>query len=132
MRPWLHLPARCCLLLALALPLGRVQGQESAGRLAVSPVAFYGRGANSLESGDPAVAAMADSILRSELERGRFQLIPPARLRDAMAPKEAGGLECVSLECRREVSRSLDAAWMVTAKLSKTSNLIWYLSGQLT
>jgi uncharacterized protein YjbI with pentapeptide repeats len=97
------------------------------------PVAFYGKGANSLERGDPLVAAMTDSILRSDLERsGQFKLSDPVRLATALADAEAGGMECVTLACRREVGRELGARWMVTAKLSKTSNLIWYLSGQLT
>jgi uncharacterized protein YjbI with pentapeptide repeats len=101
--------------------------------LALFPVAFYGKGANSLEPGDTLVATMTDSILRSDLERsGRFHLIDPARLRESLAQAEAGGRECVTLECRQELSKKLGAAWMATAKLSKTSNLIWYLSGQLT
>jgi uncharacterized protein YjbI with pentapeptide repeats len=96
-------------------------------------VAFYGKGANSLEAGDPQVAAMTDSILRADLARsGRFELVDATRLSQALVQAEAAGKECVTLECRREISRRLGAAWMVTAKLSKTSNLIWYLSGQLT
>jgi uncharacterized protein YjbI with pentapeptide repeats len=107
--------------------------QQSQAPLALFPVAFYGKGANSLEQGDPLVAAMTDSILRSDLERSRrFQLIDPARLVKVLADREASGVECATLECRRELSQKLGAAWMVTAKLSKTSNLIWYLSGQLT
>jgi uncharacterized protein YjbI with pentapeptide repeats len=106
------------------------QSQEIA---AVFPVAFYGKGANSLERGDSAVAGMTDSILRSELQRsGRLTLVDSARLGRARAEAEAGGLECVALDCRRKLSQKLGAKWMITAKLSKTSNLIWYLSGQLT
>jgi uncharacterized protein YjbI with pentapeptide repeats len=117
-------------LLALAIPApGWAQSQAAA----LFPVAFYGKGANSLERGDPEVAAMTDSILRSELQRsGRLVLVDSARLAQALAQAEAGGLECVSLECRRKLSQKAGAGWMITAKLSKTSNLIWYLSGQLT
>jgi uncharacterized protein YjbI with pentapeptide repeats len=101
--------------------------------LALFDVAFYGKGANSLERGDPLVAAMTDSILRADLEQsGRFQVIDSARLAQAIAQTEAAGVECVTLECRQQVSKKVGADWMVTAKLSKTSNLIWYLSGQLT
>lgn len=101
--------------------------------LALFDVAFYGKGANSLEPGDPLVASMTDSILRADLERsGRFQIIDSAKLARGFAQAEAGGVECVTLECRREVSKKAGANWMVTSKLSKTSNLIWYLSGQLT
>ncbi|MFL5512453.1 MAG: pentapeptide repeat-containing protein [Gemmatimonadales bacterium] len=97
------------------------------------PVAFYGKGANSLEKDDPQVAAMTDSILRSDLQAsGRFRLIPPEQLSRALSDTVRSGAECVSLECRRAVSRKLGAEWMVTTKLSKTSNLIWYLSGQLS
>lgn len=111
-------------------PVHARQGKEP---LAVFPVAFYGKGANSLESGDTLVAVMTDSILRSDLERSdRFELIDHARLAREIAQAEAGGKECISLECRREVSKKTGAVWMVTPKLSKTSNLIWYLSGQLT
>jgi uncharacterized protein YjbI with pentapeptide repeats len=126
---------RRVLLLALTLtagPLG-AQTQHARATVAFFPVAFYGRGANSLEPGDPLVAAMTDSILRSDLERsGHFQLVAPSQLAQTVAQAEAGGLQCISLECRRNASKKLGAAYMVTAKLSKTSNLIWYLSGQLT
>jgi uncharacterized protein YjbI with pentapeptide repeats len=112
------------------IPPSWAQSRETA---ALFPVTFYGKGANSLEQGDPQVAAMTDSILRAELLRsGRLTLIDSARLAQALTQAEAGGLECVSLDCRRRVGQKLGAAWMITAKLSKTSNLIWYLSGQLT
>ena len=101
--------------------------------LALFDVAFYGKGANSLEQGDPLVASMTDSILRTDLERsGRFEIVDSARLAQALHQAEAGGLECATLECRRQLSKKAGAKWMVTSKLSKTSNLIWYLSGQLT
>jgi uncharacterized protein YjbI with pentapeptide repeats len=102
-------------------------------RLALFDVAFYGKGANSLEQGDPLVASMTDSILRSDLEQsGRFQVLDSVRVAQAFSEAEAGGVECATLECRRQVSKKAGAVWMVTSKLSKTSNLIWYLSGQLT
>ena len=76
---------------------------------------------------------MTDSILRSDLQAsGRFRLIPPEQLSRALSDTVKAGAECVSLECRRAISRKLGAEWMVTTKLSKTSNLIWYLSGQLS
>jgi uncharacterized protein YjbI with pentapeptide repeats len=117
-----------------ALCLGISSAAAQSGEtVAVFPVAFYGKGANSLDQRDPLVATMTDTILRSELaQSGRFLLIDSARIRQALSRAEAGGRECISLECRRGVSRNLGAAWMVTAKVSKTSNLIWYLSGQLT
>ena len=106
---------------------------QSRETVALFPVAFYGKGANSLEPGDPEVAAMTDSILRGELLRsGRLTLIDSTRLAQGLTQAEAGGLQCVSLDCRRKISQRMGAGWMITAKLSKTSNLIWYLSGQLT
>ena len=106
---------------------------QSPDTVALFPVAFYGKGANSLEQGDPGVAAMTDSILRAELQAsGRLILVDSARLSQALTQAEAGRLDCVSLDCRRKLSQQVGAKWMITAKLSKTSNLIWYLSGQLT
>jgi uncharacterized protein YjbI with pentapeptide repeats len=119
-------------LLAATVSGGTAQAPQQP-TLAVFPVVFYGKGANSLESGDSAVATMSDSILRSDLERsGKFQLLPAKRLAAAVSDTIAKGAECATLECRRAVSQKLGAAWMVTGKLSKTSNLIWFLSGQLT
>ena len=127
---------RCTIACLLALVSGVAEparAQQPRERMALYAVGFYGKGANSLEQGEPQVATKTDSIMRSELARsGRFELIEPSRLARALAEAEAGGLECLTLECRRGVSRKLGADWMVTAKHSKTSNLIWYLSGQLT
>lgn len=114
--------------LVCPLPAPALQQKD---RLALFPVSFYGRGANSLEPGDSLVATMTDSILRADLAQS-FDLIDRSQLTQALAQAESGGRECVSLECRRDLSRKLGATWMVTSKLSKTSNLIWYLSGQLT
>jgi uncharacterized protein YjbI with pentapeptide repeats len=118
----------------LAPPFAASAGsQQSAEPLAVFEVGFYGKGANSLENADPLVARMTDSILRADLERaGRFRLIPAPRVAVALTDTQSSGIECSSLDCRRALSQKLGAVWMVTAKLSKTSNLIWYLSGQLT
>jgi uncharacterized protein YjbI with pentapeptide repeats len=130
-----HTAALLVVLLGAGRSTSAVWGQASQGRepLVLFPVAFYGKGANSIERGDSLVAVMTDSILRGDLEKsGRFVLIDRSRLAQALAEAETGGKECVTLECRRELSRKLGATWMVTAKLSKTSNLIWYLSGQLT
>jgi uncharacterized protein YjbI with pentapeptide repeats len=119
------------LVLFASTALGQAAGPKQ--RLALFDVAFYGKGANSVDQRDPLVAAMTDSILRADLEQsGRFQILDSARLAQAFAEAEAGGVECSTLECRRQVSKKAGADWMVTSKLSKTSNLIWYLSGQLT
>jgi len=115
-----------------AAPVAHAQQREPE-PLALFEVAFYGRGANSLEPGDPGVALLTDSILRSELAgRSEFTLLDKTRLSRDLAGADRSGIACLTLECRRAVSERLGAKWMVTAKLSKTSNLIWYLSGQLT
>src|SRR6185312_16262996 len=68
--------------------------------VALFPVVFYGRGANSLEPGDSLVAVMTDSILRGDLVQSeRFELIDRSRLVQALAEAERGGKECVTLEC---------------------------------
>jgi uncharacterized protein YjbI with pentapeptide repeats len=121
-----------CLAAAASLATAAA-AQQAKQTIALFPVAFYGKGANSLEQGDPQVAVMTDSIMRSEIERsGSFQVLDSARLARSYAQATADGNECVTQECRREVSRKAGATLMVTSKLSKTSNLIWYLSGQLT
>ena len=67
------------------------QGSLRKELLALFPVAFYGKGANSLEPNDPLVATMTDSILRADLEQaGRFQVIDSARLAQALGQAEAG------------------------------------------
>jgi uncharacterized protein YjbI with pentapeptide repeats len=119
-------------LTTLVLPVSAAALQQK-DRLVLLPVSFYGKGANSLQPGDSLVATMTDSILRADLaQSGRFDVIDRSRVVQALAQAESSGRECETLECRRELSRKLGAKWMVTAKLSKTSNLIWYLSGQLT
>jgi uncharacterized protein YjbI with pentapeptide repeats len=127
--------ARVLWLLGLggSFPFHWAEAQLRQQPLALYSVEFYGKGANSLEKSDPQVAVMTDSILRSDLQSsGRFQLIPHNRLGQALSDTTATGAECMTQECRRAVSRKLGAEWMATAKLSKTSNLIWYLSAQLT
>ena len=96
-------------------------------------VAFYGRGANSIEPGDSLVGPLTTERLRDHLERsGRFRLVDSARVAAELARAEARGINCNTLDCRRDVAQRLGGKWMVTAKFSKLSNLIWYFSGQLT
>ena len=80
-------PLLICLLgsvLWVSTALGQAGGPKQ--RLALFDVAFYGKGANSLEQGDPQVAVMTDSILRADLDQaGRFQILDSARLARAFA-----------------------------------------------
>ncbi len=117
----------------LAAPAHAVQGADAQEKLALFEVSFYGNGANSLEPLDMEVATLADTIMRSALaQSGRFRLIDRSEISAELARAEGNGVSCVTLACRRDVAQRLGARWMVTSKFSKTSNLIWYLSGQLT
>ncbi|HUR95556.1 MAG TPA: DUF2380 domain-containing protein [Gemmatimonadales bacterium] len=105
--------------------------------VAALDVALYTAGANLQEASDTAHAALATSVLRGTLG----QLLGPALADSAIvvsrahAPgirETAGDRGCnVIVACARAVGRDVGAAWVVMAKLSKTSNLIWLLTGQL-
>jgi hypothetical protein len=96
------------------------------GAVAAFDVALYTAGAN-----------LATSVLRGRLAE---QLGPAladsaavARLASDPGVREvAGDQPCnVIVACVRGVGRDLGAEWVVMAKVSKTSNLIWLLTGQL-
>lgn len=109
------------------------QSAEPGEPLALFDAVFYGRGANSLEATDPASAQVATRVLSEGLAgAGRFHLVDSAQLASAIRSQEANGIECNTMACRQAVAARVGARWMVTSKVSKTSNLIWYLSGQLT
>jgi uncharacterized protein YjbI with pentapeptide repeats len=100
-------------------------------RLVVFNLTFYGRGANSLEPGDAELAGTATGVLRKELKRyADFQLVDSSLTLEAFAHAETAG-PCNTLSCARQVARGLGAQWVATGRLSKTSNLIWYLFGNL-
>lgn len=107
------------------------------GAVAAFDVALYTAGANLQEASDTGRAALATSVLRGRLAE---QLGPAladsaavARLAsDPSVRKVAGDQPCnVIVACVRGVGRDLGAEWVVMAKVSKTSNLIWLLTGQL-
>lgn len=124
--------------LALLLTAGGFASAQSGATHVAEPMAlfnvvFYGRGANSLDPSDPHTAQVATRVLASGLGAvGRFRLVDSSELVSALHAAEAEGIECNTLACRQAVAARVGARWMVTAKVSKTSNLIWYLSGQLT
>lgn len=136
--------ALCALLLAVALPSSRLAAQSPAagpdlprGSVAVLDVALYTAGANVQEATDTAHIALAASVIRGKLA----ELLGPALADSAAvatrahAPEihaTAGDHACnVIVACARAVGRDLGASWVVMTKLSKTSNLIWLLTGQL-
>jgi hypothetical protein len=100
-------------------------------------VALYNAQANVQESTDAEKAALATEVLHATLAR-----LLPGQLADSVAQRAAirseaaqalaGGQACnVVLACARAAANALDAPWVVLAKVSKTSNLIWLLTAQL-
>ena len=106
-------------------------------KVALLPVALYNAQANVQEASDTAQALLSTKVLTGKLEEllGE-QLIPSQQvLAAASSPKAratTGNLPCnVIVACGRHVAASLEAPWVVMAKVSKTSNLIWLFTGQL-
>jgi Protein of unknown function (DUF2380). len=130
------------LLLALPSSMGLAQSRPEPSRLApgavaMLDVALYTAGANMQEASDTGRAGLATSVLR-----GRLRELLGLALADSAAVASrahgpqvrelAGDHACnVILACARAVARDLGAQWVVLAKVSKTSNLIWLLTGQL-
>ena len=105
--------------------------------VAVLTAALYNEGANVREDSDSSSAELATAVLRDRLtEQLGDQLVPFAQV-DSVADLSSsgdltGGIPCnVVVACAREVARRVEAPWVVLAKVSKTSNLIWLLSSQL-
>jgi Protein of unknown function (DUF2380) len=131
------------LLLALTLRPAQAQSgassprQSSDARVAALDVALYNAQANVQEATDADKAALATSVLLATLGK-----LLPGQLADSAAVRAAagsdtalaltGGQSCnVIVACARAVARAVDAPWVVLAKVSKTSNLIWLLTAQL-
>jgi hypothetical protein len=107
------------------------------GSVVVLNVALYTAGANVQETSDTGRAALGTAVLRGKLA----ELLGPALADSAAVDTSAhnprlrhlvGDQACnVIVACARQVGRDLGATWVVMAKVSKTSNLIWLLTGQL-
>ena len=105
--------------------------------VAAFDVALYTAGANVQEASDTGRAELATAVLRHSLD----SLLGPAGVDSAAvaaqvarpeAQRLAGDHTCnVIVACTRGVAQALGARWVVMAKVSKTSNLIWLLTGQL-
>ncbi len=92
-------------------------------KVVVLPVALYNAQANTQEATDSLQAALSTEVLTSKLR----ELLGNQLL--AGTTREQG---CnVIVACARQVAGSLQAPWVVIAKVSKTSNLIWLFTGQL-
>ena len=99
----------------------------------IAGLAFNGASANAIGPGDTTVAQVATERLRSALrESGALVLTDSARAAEALAAGGVSRLQCsVSVQCVREAAQKVGARWAVMGTVSKLSNLIWYLSGQL-
>jgi TolB-like protein len=105
--------------------------------VAVLNIALYTAGANIQESTDSVESVVATEKLRDTLAH-----FPGLRLVDSAstaaatsapaAVSAANGKPCnVIVACARAVGKVLGVPWVVMGKVSKTSNLIWVLSGEL-
>src|ERR671917_104367 len=106
-------------------------------KVVVLPVALYNAQANVQEPSDTSRARLSTQVLTGKLEEllGE-QLIPRRQVSAAASSAKArattGNQPCnVIVSCARQVANSLQAPWVVIAKVSKTSNLIWLFTGQL-
>jgi hypothetical protein len=106
-------------------------------RVAALDAALYNAQANLQEPTDAAKAELAPEVLHGTLARLLSdQLADSAQVaratRAAQARGAAGGYACnVIVACGRAVAKAVSAPWVVLAKVSKTSNLIWLLTAQL-
>jgi hypothetical protein len=124
---------------ALALLLSqRISGAaQQSSAVALFPVALYNAQANVQEPTDAAKAILASEVLRSKLHEllGARLLDSTSVEKATRAPRAfaaAAGRPCnVVVACARAAARAAGARWVVTAKVSKTSNLIWLFTGQL-
>jgi hypothetical protein len=107
------------------------------GAVAALDVALYTAGANLREASDTGRATLATSVLRGKLAELLGSALADSaavarRISDPRIRQVAGDQACyVIVACARAVGRDLHADWVVMAKVSKTSNLIWLLTGQL-
>jgi hypothetical protein len=129
---------------ALAFPALAAAQTASAGPLepptapvAALPVALYTAQANLQEASDSSKSGLATEVLLARLtEQLGPQLQPAGRVAAAAGSPEArrlsGDQPCnVIVACARMVGQSVGARWVVMAKVSKTSNLIWLFTAQL-
>jgi hypothetical protein len=106
-------------------------------KVAALEVALYNAQANVIEASDTARAVLGTLVLDSTLsDRLGPQLVAPETVRAVARSDSArtitGGLPCnVIVACARYAARRSGARWVVLAKVSKTSNLIWLLTAQL-
>ncbi|HEU4647948.1 MAG TPA: DUF2380 domain-containing protein [Gemmatimonadales bacterium] len=132
-------------IVTLAVPVaGTAQQQSNSHTLApgdarvlLLPAAMYNAQANLQESTDSAKAAIATATLDSVLGQalGGQVVSGDAALAELAKPevaRAAGYQPCnVLVSCARAAAKAAATPWVVMVKVSKTSNLIWLLTGQL-
>lgn len=133
-RVMVFLPAA---LIVVARPAAQSAPAPRPQRVAIFDVALFTAGANQQEASDTGRAALATQVLRAKLQ----ELLGPAAIDSAVTDSQArspkyrpltGDQPCkVIVACTKAVGKDLGATWVVMAKVSKTSNLIWLLSSQL-
>ena len=122
---------------ALAQRSASTQRAAPDAQVVLFPVALYNAQANVQEASDSAQAELSTEVLTGKLrELLGSQLTAGNRVDETASSPNArattGGQACnVIVACAREVANSLSAPWVVIAKVSKTSNLIWLFTGQL-
>jgi Protein of unknown function (DUF2380) len=127
-------PAKLLVFLTVVAVPATASSQQD---VAVLDVALFNSHANVREPTDSAKAVLATTKLRDSLARlPGVRLVDPSRIAaaegSASAVQAAGGQPCnVIVACAQAVGKVLGVKWVVMAKVSKTSNLIWLLSGEL-
>jgi hypothetical protein len=123
---------------ALQAQTGGPKGPEPPdARVAVLPASLYNDQANVREASDSAKSGIATAALRERLTELLGPQLAPFGEVDSIAASPAavalaGGPLCnAEVACARWAARHVGARWVVMAKVSKTSNLIWLLSAQL-
>ena len=122
---------------AWSLGIGGHPREPPGSMVAALDVALYNAQANVREATDADKAALATGVLHATLAR-----LLPGQLADQAAVETAvqsdsalavaAGQECnVVVACARSAAAAVGARWVVLAKVSKTSNLIWLLTAQL-
>lgn len=120
--------------LCVILPVVSAAAQSAeVPKLALIGVAFDGSRANSIQPGDSSTAIGAADRMRAVLrESSGIMLVDTAMLSAEVGKSEAPGIVCsTDVACARRAARAVGARWVVVGRLTKLSNLIWYLSGQL-
>jgi hypothetical protein len=91
-------------------------------KVALLPAALYNEQANVLEASDTGVAVAATASMNARLQE---------RLGAQVAVIPADAACRTRVACARTTAQQAEAPWVVMLKVSKTSNLIWLLTGQL-